>query len=151
MATFTKLSVEEALARGIRYSSKISDTGELRARLTAADIDVTVTEVPPGQGGWQNSHSHERVVEITTVIRGRIVHVEQDSEGLLSFQCVGPGQSIRTVPGKAHVTLVFPDSVLSTVKLYDSSESRDWHAEPSLDALVTYISFDEALARAESN
>lgn len=146
---FRKLSIEEAKEKGVAFSSKFADeSGELRTRVSVADADVTLTQVPAyAQGGWQNSHSHVRVVEITTIIAGRAIQVERLHKDELYFIQYRDGDTFKTHPGRAHNLFVFPGTLMLTLKLHDNGESRDWIADLNMDAQLRDITWDEALAR----
>ncbi|HWU24132.1 MAG TPA: hypothetical protein VN086_00030 [Candidatus Paceibacterota bacterium] len=149
MAEFRKLSFEEAERLGIRFSAKINDaSGELRARITKANgADLTLTHVPAtASGGWQNSHSHSQVVEVTTIIEGRAIQAERIDDGL-NFVEYHDGDTFKTHPGRAHNLYVFPGTLMLTLKLHDNSELRDWIADPGMDAELQDITWDEALRR----
>lgn len=150
MAEFRKLSFEEAEKLGVAFSAKIDDvSGELRARVTKADgADLTLTHVPSyAQGGWQNSHSHARVVEVSTIIEGRAIQVERIHDDGLYFVQYRDGDTFKTNPGRAHNLFVFPGTLMLTLKLHDNGESRDWIADPGMDAQLRDITWDEALRR----
>ena len=147
MGTFTHLTLEEASELGIRYSSKIDkESGELRARLTAAGIDVSITQIP--RTGWQNAHRHEHVVEVTLVVTGKVVQVEQTPAGALLYRAYREGDTFRTQPGFAHNLFVWAGTTLSTVKLHDDPGKRDWIADPELDAAVRDLTEEQVERRA---
>lgn len=151
MADFRKLKPGEIEALGISLSVKVDSlSGEVRARLSApGGADVSITAVPhDAPGGWQNSHSHERVVEVTTIVSGAVVQVEYDGVGELRFTRILAGKTFSTHPGRPHSLLVFPGTVMSTLKMYDMIDGkRDWIADEGLDKYLAKISVEDALAR----
>lgn len=143
---FQKIPLEHAAEAGIAMSLKRdSDSGETRVRVSGFAADVTLTQLPAGQGSWQKSHRHVNVTEHSFVIQGWVALVTQSETGALFFKRYAAGDCFNTRPGLIHNLYLAGDTVLSTVKVGDNPEERDWIPCPELDDRLSALSESKVL------
>ncbi len=102
----------DLLAVRVKLTGKVMPNGErrLRAQFPGVSFHLTTSE----NGGWQEAHFHKGLVEIYTVLEGRIAlilnKVHEPQTGVIL-----KGDSITLRPGDSHNVYLFPDTVIITV------------------------------------
>jgi len=97
--------------------------GELRFRLLKNDGTAYIrTEAPP-DGGWQNAHYHEKVLETYIVQDGWIGYAELVADEV-QLRIFKPGQIFTTRPSVIHNVYLPAGAVIHTVKHGDGKDEQ---------------------------
>jgi hypothetical protein len=107
------------------------DNGEVRFRLMHDAGDGYIRTMMGSQGGWQNAHSHDSVIE-TYIVQSGWIGVALMDHAVVDLQTREEGDSFTTVPGAPHNIYLPAGSVIHTVK-HGACRPGDWHASPILD------------------
>ena len=133
------ISPGQAEALGITTRHERMDNAELRFRLCASDGSSYIRTEAVADSGWQNSHLHRYVHELTVVQKGAMVMAEERPEGL------------RVLVLRAGESYLLPGSVVHTVKYGDALPAADWVACPQLDPLCRALHLDAILERSDGS
>ena len=137
------LSAAEAAALGVTALHERMDNGELRFRLRAADGSSYI-RTEAADGGWQNSHLHRHVQELSVVQRGTML-VAEERDGSLSLQILGAGACWLCPLDVPHNSCLLPGTVVHTVKYGERLPPSDWVACPQLDPLCRTLDVEAIL------
>lgn len=87
-------------------------------------------------GEWQNSHYHEKAMEIYIVQEAWIASARLTREGSADIEVYRAGESFMTKPREAHNVYMPSGAVIHTIKHGELTGQKDWFASPELDALT---------------
>ena len=122
MKKMSPISCDEARDKhGITCPHSRAENGELRFRLLKNDGTAYIrTEAPP-EGGWQDSHWHNKVMETYIVQSGWIGYAEM-RDGEPELIIYRAGESFTTPPNVIHNVYLPAEAVIHTVKHGEARE-----------------------------
>ena len=123
----------EAAGLGVSTLHERMDNGEYRFRLRHSDGSSYIRTQAAGESGWQKSHLHKYVREISLVQEGAMLVAELHRDTVFT-RLLGAGELYDCPLNVPHNSYLFPGSVIHTVKLSCPPEG-DWTACPALDPL----------------
>jgi hypothetical protein len=123
------------------------NNGELRYRLLASDGSAYSRTEASADGGWQNSHHHEKVLETYIVQHKWLALAELDGDDL-RLRIMHPDDTYTTRVGVPHNVYLPGYAVIHTVKHGGAGGSDDWFSDPRLDARTKHLSEDQILGLA---
>ena len=144
------ISPGQAEALGITTRHERMDNAELRFRLCASDGSSYIRTEAVADSGWQNSHLHRYVHELTVVQKGAMAMAEERPEGLRVL-VLRAGESYLCPLNLPHNRYLLPGSVVHTVKYGDALPAADWVACPQLDPLCRALHLDAILERSDGS
>lgn len=136
------LTGNDARDRGIEARHEQMENGELRFRLMARDGSGYIRTIGPPEGGWQNSHYHDSVMETYIIQKGWVAFVELVDDCLL-WRRLEEGDVHTTRAKIAHNVYVPAGIVMHTVKHGASEVNNDWFASADLDGRTKHLSEQE--------
>lgn len=129
-----RLTPEEAAALGVSTLHERMENGELRFRLRFADGSSYIRTEASNRSGWQASHLHRAVQELSVVQRGAMLVVE-DRDGTLEYHVVRAGEFYLCPLNVPHNSYLSPECIAHTVKFGDGLPAGDWVPCPELDPI----------------
>ena len=138
------LTGAEAAALGVSVLPERMDNGELRFRLRFADGSSYIRTEAARGSGWQNSHLHRAVRELSVLQSGAML-VAEEREGALELRLLRAGDFYLCPLHVPHNSYLFPGAVAHTVKFGQDLPASDWVACPHLDPICRALDPDELL------
>jgi hypothetical protein len=134
-----EISADLAAEFGVNAQHSKMDNGELRYRLVAKDGSAYVRTEASAAGGWQNSHFHKSVLETYILQQGWGAFAELHGD-VLRLWIMHPGDVHTTSLSVPHNMYLTGHAVTHVVKHGGNGETRDWFADPALDAMTKHLS-----------
>lgn len=141
----TEITCKEAEEKhGVTCKHGRMPNGELRFRLLKADGTAYIRTKAPPDGGWQNSHYHNKVKETYIVQSGWIGYAELVGNTPV-FYTYGVDESFTTRPGIVHNVYMPANAVIHTVKHSESKTEQRLEDDRTkrLDQLTKDLSEDD--------
>lgn len=136
---------EVAEQYGVAASHGRMDNGELRYRLISTDGSAYVRVEASAEGGWQNSHYHNAVLETYIIQKGWAAFVELDNDGL-TWRIMQPGDVYTTRREVSHNVYLPGHAVIHVVKHGGNGQDNDWFSNEILDSRTKHLLEPEILS-----
>ncbi len=134
-----KKNTKDFLGQDVNVSFEVMANGELRTRIKGVGgiLPFSYIRVERKDGiDWENAHYHLNTKELITVEQGCQIVIEKNGNDY-KLIVMKEGDVYKSNVGVSHNCLVFPNTVIHTIKtsVNKGDFENDWHEDKELDVI----------------